>query len=1265
MALPPLNIEINIRNRSAAALTGFNRILNGTGVGMGRVSAMTRTLTSSLFSLQGVLLTLGGAFTLKKGIENLAEYEVAVIDMARVTEREFAKIREDIMGLDVRLGAPTELTGAYYQAISAGVTDTAKALDLVTTASGAAKAAHVDQATTIKALTALYDGYRRELTGGFSEAADTLFQIERLGKTTFRELVPEIGGVAKVSRDLNISLDEMGAALATITQTSGSTAEAATQYEAMLVALIKPTEALQRIIQQELGFATPEALIAEKGLVGALRAIIAKTNGSTLAMGELFNRVRQSRAISALAANDFALVSERVDEMAKRAGSADAAFERWAETLTGKYDTVMNRLNRTSIKGFEAMGPSFDRVLDWLEEASIYTEEWVEANRNLIASGMDSFLDQLAAGGRFVADHWEEIVLLGKGIIALKIASVVGGWAGSFAILAANLPALVVAINPVTVAVGALVAAGAGLYIISEEMRRIETETARLNRNAARSPFLDVASEVKRLNEEDRKLTEELKKLAGQQSLTGEEMVRAEEIIKRLEARHSGLGIEIDLLTGKISGLEAGLGRVGDELSALETRNLKTGLLEGLREMENVLRDIEQAQEDIAASQTMGQAGPLSGIAQNPIAPAAGVGTWAYMQLRGLPEMTKDAERRLNDAEREIKESGARMRAQIIDLYRLGEEGKEQARNIVSGYFDGRSLELSTLQDQMREVNAQINAQRLNSYLGPEPDLLDRATALRSQIDAFNTETERVRTILGQDFIDGVLTATATFDEASAGLAESTAGMTEAYSSLIDETEEGGASYIEIEREFQRLSLDNWADYRSQLNQILVELGQKTEVAAITEEYDLQIERLELRKRQMQEQIAFGEDEVRLRSELLETERQIGYLQDLRSAGIQAASEAQRREILEAQDALDIAQLRLDATRALDAVSIRYDSSLATGTAQIARRYDWESLILDVKREALERQLQEQNTAAESLEIQTRLVELEEERFTIQQRRLQEEERARAEQFRRVADPLSGLISDLNASPGWGAIGEAFQQFTFGDTWDDQDTIYKAFAKREALIAEHETRLTELYRQWGTDSAQVMAEQAQLQIDLDKLTWDSRISMAKTGFGALSNVAKGFYEIGGRQNEAAFRIYQGFALAEATISAYLAANKALAEGGPVLGPIMAATAIGLGMANVGMIASQSFQAYHEGGKVDVDGRRRPLRDDEYMAVLQRGETVIPNRIQDQAAKREKSPREQAPLIVLVDDRAKVEDVLASNPGRRAIVRILSEEGVLR
>lgn len=153
-----------------------------------------------------------------------------------------------------------------YTVYSSGVTEAAKAVDLLTTASKASKVSGVSQAQAVDALTSLMTGYTGELNRA-AEAYDLLFAIEKQGKTTVGEVIPVIGELAGVSKQAGISADEMGAQFSALTLTSGGTAKAATQYKAAVMELLRPNEKLAGLIGR-LGYESGTAMVKQNGLAG-------------------------------------------------------------------------------------------------------------------------------------------------------------------------------------------------------------------------------------------------------------------------------------------------------------------------------------------------------------------------------------------------------------------------------------------------------------------------------------------------------------------------------------------------------------------------------------------------------------------------------------------------------------------------------------------------------------------------------------------------------------------------------------------------------------------------------------------------------------------------------------------------------------------------------------------------------------------------------------------------------------------------------------
>ena len=290
-------------------------------------------LTAGVLSLKTAFIGLGVGLITRQLIGQFSTFESALTDMAKVTDRSLAEIRKEVMSLPPALGTATELMRGYYQVISAGVQGTDKQLKTLIITSKAAIAAHVSQAEVIKGLTGVVDAYGKKIKG-VAEAADMLYTIEKLGKTNVAELIPVIGSLASMSAVLGISQDELGASLAQTTKFIGSTAEAATQMEALLTALVRGTERSAKMFEEHGG-----ALKAIKkiGFVNVLKKMTDATRGNQQALQKLIGGEKTALfAVLALSKEGYVPLLRNMDEMSKKAGAMDRA---WINYL-GTYDAV-------------------------------------------------------------------------------------------------------------------------------------------------------------------------------------------------------------------------------------------------------------------------------------------------------------------------------------------------------------------------------------------------------------------------------------------------------------------------------------------------------------------------------------------------------------------------------------------------------------------------------------------------------------------------------------------------------------------------------------------------------------------------------------------------------------------------------------------------------------------------------------------------------------------------------------------------------------
>jgi len=434
-----------------------------TATGVFRKTGMqVENLKRKIFNLNSALAGLGVGLGGVEIYQQTKAFETALTDMSKVTNRDLGTIRSEIMSLPPELGNATQLMRGYYQVISAGVTEPAKAMEVLVTSAKAAKAAHTAQDDVVKALTKTMAGFGGEITSA-AQASDLLFSIEKAGQTSFAELVPVMGDLSTLSHALGLNTSELGGALAHVTQTAGSTAQAATQYKAVLMGLYKPTENMQKLLSK-MGYASGKALVADKGFVGALRAVKEESEKSSIALGKVFESSEALIALNALFSNSFQTLEKNISAVEQGVGGSNTAWQRWLTTSQAMEDALKNQLANTLVDlGTELLptvkngmgqltawvGSNKSEIVSWGEDVSVVLTsvvthtgdilsifhslpDWMKESSGMGLIGGMLFGPKGAAVAMLLATTVDAAEKFSKGHAAYKDGTVsFGEWAGS------------------------------------------------------------------------------------------------------------------------------------------------------------------------------------------------------------------------------------------------------------------------------------------------------------------------------------------------------------------------------------------------------------------------------------------------------------------------------------------------------------------------------------------------------------------------------------------------------------------------------------------------------------------------------------------------------------------------------------------------------------------------------------------------------------------------------------------------------------------
>ncbi len=277
----------------------------------------------SMLPMSAALGALGG-LSMKFATDlNASMANVATL-IPKSTER-VLELKEEVQSLAVATGkSSSDIAGGLYQVISAfeDTADTVKILEIN------ARAATAGLATTEEAIaltSAVTKGYGDTTAEAVQKAADLAFVTVKMGQTTFPELAEAIGKVTPIAAALGVTQEELFAGFATLTGVIPKTAEVSTGLKGIMASMLKPTEEMKQAML-DFGYSSVDAMIAEEGLVGSMRGLLATTDGSKEAIAELFANVEALPAVFALTEGQADSFDKKFAVLGDTVGAVDVAF---------------------------------------------------------------------------------------------------------------------------------------------------------------------------------------------------------------------------------------------------------------------------------------------------------------------------------------------------------------------------------------------------------------------------------------------------------------------------------------------------------------------------------------------------------------------------------------------------------------------------------------------------------------------------------------------------------------------------------------------------------------------------------------------------------------------------------------------------------------------------------------------------------------------------------------------------------------------------
>lgn len=314
--------------------------------------------------LRGAVRTLGRA--LKGAFTDAIDFEKELANVSTLVDTSIvnmAQMGEGILDIAGELGSAQELTKGLYQALSAGV-DPAKGIDFIAESAKFAKAGLTDMFSAVDAITTAINAYGLEVEQA-GNVSDIFFETIKKGKITGQQLAGSIGLIISTAAQMDIKLEEVSAAIASMTKVGIPAERAMISLNQTMMAALKPTEGAMKVARQYGIELSRAGIQGAGGFQKWLEKLKKAVGDNERAMAEMFPNVRALRAVFSLTGKAAGEYKDILEGMADVAGNTDEAFKKQISTFAGVTDAIQNKMSAALTK---ALLPALKNIAKFIKE---------------------------------------------------------------------------------------------------------------------------------------------------------------------------------------------------------------------------------------------------------------------------------------------------------------------------------------------------------------------------------------------------------------------------------------------------------------------------------------------------------------------------------------------------------------------------------------------------------------------------------------------------------------------------------------------------------------------------------------------------------------------------------------------------------------------------------------------------------------------------------------------------------------------------------
>lgn len=327
---------MGITNRDGALYfaTGIDNtgLYKGKQEAIGIIKSMMSQVTSfDVFGGIGVSAGIAFAQAAKHSYEFSKEYDKnmrEVLTISAAVQADFDGYKQKVIDMTTEIPvAATESAKALYQIVSAGH-DGADGMKILETSAKAALGGVTDTATAADAITTILNAYKLDASEA-EKISDQLFTTVRLGKTTFGELGQSISQAAPLAAAYGVEIDQVLAAVATLTKSGTPTAQAMTQIRASIVGVSKV-----------LG----DGAFATRTYQEALLEVSKRAAGSESQLRTLVPEIEAVNGVLGMTGINAKSAASDLKEMNNSLGATEDAYKRMADSTDAQLQLLSNNV---------------------------------------------------------------------------------------------------------------------------------------------------------------------------------------------------------------------------------------------------------------------------------------------------------------------------------------------------------------------------------------------------------------------------------------------------------------------------------------------------------------------------------------------------------------------------------------------------------------------------------------------------------------------------------------------------------------------------------------------------------------------------------------------------------------------------------------------------------------------------------------------------------------------------------------------------------